>query len=118
MFTSRTDHDLSGSDMTLTTFTYRALVRDDADPWQALRLEGARDFPMGFLVTVAETAAATPERCRAILDAGTMRGVFDDDLLVGFCGYRPNSLERIRHRAEIGPFSSQPPFTGRVLQMC
>ncbi|MEM9787839.1 MAG: GNAT family N-acetyltransferase [Pseudomonadota bacterium] len=88
----------------MTDFTYRILTQDDAAPWQALRLEGARDFPMGFLVTVAETAAISPDRCAAILEAGNTRGVFDGETLIGFCGYRPERLERTRHRAEIGPF--------------
>lgn len=72
--------------------------------WQMLRLEGARDFPMGFLVTVEETAATPPERRRQILDFGTVRGVFLATTLVGICGFRPQQLERTCHRAEIGPF--------------
>ncbi len=35
------------------------------------------------------------------------------DDLVGFCGYRPQRLERIRHRAEIGPFFVVPDWHGR-----
>lgn len=85
-------------------FSYKVLTPEHADPWQMLRIEGARDFPMGFLVTVEETAATPPERCRQILDFGTTRGVFEGAKLVGFCGFRPERLERTRHRAEIGPF--------------
>ena len=84
--------------MTAGSFTYQTLSGNHAGAWQELRLEGARNFPMGFLVTVAETATADADRCRAILNAGATRGVFDKDRLV------PNHLERIRHRAEIGPF--------------
>ncbi len=93
-------------------FMYRTLTPEDASQWQALRLEGARDFPMGFLVTVAETAAASAARCQTILAAGNTRGVFDGDALIGFCGYRPQQLERIRHRAEIGPFFVSAPYQG------
>ena len=85
-------------------FSYKTLTSEHADAWQMLRLEGARDFPMGFLVTVEETAVTPPERCRQILDFGTTRGVFEGARLVGFCGFRPERLERTRHRAEIGPF--------------
>ncbi|MDX8346478.1 GNAT family N-acetyltransferase [Cognatiyoonia sp. IB215446] len=88
----------------MSDFTYKTLAPTHAAAWQGLRLEGARNFPMGFLVTVEETASADLDRCRAILKAGAIRGVFAGETLVGFCGYRPNSLERIRHRAEIGPF--------------
>ena len=85
-------------------FTYKQIASEHAERWQALRLEGARDFPLGFLVTVEETAATSIDRCREILDAGAIRGVFHADELVGFCGYRPQRLERTRHGAEIGPF--------------
>lgn len=85
-------------------FTYSVLVPEHAELWQQLRLEGARDFPSGFLVTIEETAAASPDRCRKILGGGSIRGVFAEEKLVGFCGYRPQQLTRIRHRGEIGPF--------------
>ncbi len=85
-------------------FSYRKLTSEHAAPWHELRLEGARGFPLGFLVTAGEIMATSPERCRQILDFGTTRGVFDGTKLVGFCGFRPATLERTRHRAEIGPF--------------
>jgi len=86
------------------SFGYRALGSDDAAQWRALRVEGARDFPMGFLVTVEETEADDTGRCADILSYGTVRGVFDGDRMLGFCGYRPERLERTRHRATLGPF--------------
>ena len=85
-------------------FTYRVLVPEHAEEWQELRLEGARDFSSGFLVTFEETAATSRDRCRKILAGGSIRGVFADGELVGFCGYRPQQLTRLRHRGEIGPF--------------
>jgi ribosomal protein S18 acetylase RimI-like enzyme len=83
---------------------YKTLTAQHAESWQALRLEGARDFPLGFLITEEETAAVSVERCREILDNGTLRGVFDETKLVGFCGFRRERLARTRHRAQIGPF--------------
>lgn len=85
-------------------FNYKTLASEHAEEWHALRLDGTRDFPLGFLLTVEETAATPIERCREILDTGTLRGVFEAGKLVGFCGYRSQRLERTRHRAEIGPF--------------
>ena len=85
-------------------FEYRKLDAADAEQWQVLRLEGARNFPLGFLVTAQEAAAASVEQCRQILANGNSRGVFDGAKLVGFCGYRPERLERTRHRGELGPF--------------
>ena len=91
-------------EMLMPNFKYRVLNPEHVKAWQKLWIEGARDFPMGFLVTVEETTATSHERCREILGQRGIRGVFDDEKLVGFCGYRPQRLVRIQHRAEIGPF--------------
>ncbi len=85
-------------------FSYQNLGPEHAEDWQALRIEGVRDYPMGFLTTVEETASPGPDRLKEILNHGTIRGVFNGETLIGFCGYRPQKLERTRHRAEIGPF--------------
>ena len=85
-------------------FAYRTLTKSDAAAWCALRLEGVREFPMGFLVTEDEARQISEARAGQILSVGDMRGVFEEKQLVGFCGYRPQTLERTRHRAEIGPF--------------
>lgn len=88
----------------MSTFSYGIVPPDDAEAWQTLRLEGARDFPLGFLVTVEETASTSLEQARSILGYETTRGVYVGQDLVGFCGYRPQRLQRTQHRAEIGPF--------------
>ena len=85
-------------------FSYKTLTSDSAPEWKSLRLEGVRDFPLGFLTTYEEVAAADLNRCREILGNGGFRGVYDANKLVGFCGYRPQTLVQTRHRAEIGPF--------------
>ena len=85
-------------------FSYGAVPSDLASDWRELRIEGARDFPMGFLLTLEETAAADMKSCDVILSRGNVRGVYDAKTLVGFCGYRPQHLKRTRHRGEIGPF--------------
>ncbi len=86
------------------TYDDRPLGPEHAEEWQALRLEGTRDFPLGFLITETEAAQATPKRCRKILAAGTTRGGVASDRLAGYCGFRPEQLVRTQHRAEIGPF--------------
>lgn len=86
------------------TFTYRVLTPEDAKAWRDLRIEGTRDFPLGFLITLDEAKAADIDRCGAILRSGALRGVFLGTYMVGFCGIRLSPLARIRHRAELGPF--------------
>lgn len=93
-------------------FRYAALTREDADQWQSLRLEGVRDFPVGFLVTEEEAATTSVERAAEILAAGSTRGVFAMETLAGFCGFRRSQLERLRHRAELGPFFVSACFQG------
>jgi RimJ/RimL family protein N-acetyltransferase len=85
-------------------FRYAKLTADHAEQWQILRLEGARNYPLGFLITVEEAEATPIERCRQILDFGGSRGVFEGEELVGICGFRPYRFSRIQHRAELGPF--------------
>lgn len=85
-------------------FDYRILHPDDAEAWRDLRLEGVTEFPLGFLITPQEAMATTLDQARQILAAGTLRGIFRDGKLLGFCGYRPQRLERTRHRGELGPF--------------
>lgn len=77
---------------------------EHAEVWQSLRLEGVRDFPLGFLVTFDEAAAASLDRCREILGSRSIRGVFEGENVVGFCGYRRQQLTRVQHRGDIGPF--------------
>lgn len=54
----------------------------------------------------------TVETARQVLAYGGLRGVFDGDALIGFCGYRPQRQARTRHRAELGPFYVTPDFQG------
>ncbi|CUH76914.1 GNAT family N-acetyltransferase [Tropicibacter naphthalenivorans] len=93
-------------------YAYRSLTELDAAPWQELRMEGVRLFPMGFLTTEAE-AEATYDQARWILGQGNNRGVFDGPALVGLAGLRRGGLSRIAHSAEIGPFYVTPPHQGQ-----
>lgn len=92
--------------------SYRPLTADDAAMWQDLRISGVRDFPLGFMVSLEEALAASPERCCRILEGGAFRGVFDKIQLIGFCGYHPNHMSRLKHRAELGPFFVCPDYQG------
>ena len=82
-------------------FDYRMLQSNDAEAWKDLRLKGVRDFPLGFLITPQEAARTSSENAKQIISVGTLRGVFHDRDLVGFCDYRPQRFERTRHRGEI-----------------
>ena len=85
-------------------FIYGTVTPDHASDWRDLRLEGARDFPLGFLVTFEEMAEADIDSCGDILKRGSVRGVFSREKVIGFCGFRPQVLKQTKHRGEIGPF--------------
>ncbi|APX10798.1 GNAT family N-acetyltransferase [Tateyamaria omphalii] len=93
-------------------FLYRTLTAADASAWLAMRIEGARVAPDGFLVTLDEVREMDEARAQTALEFGGLRGVFEGETLVGFCGYRPQRLRRIRHRAELGPFYVTPSRQG------
>ena len=82
----------------------RALTPDDANAWLAALIEGVCAFPLGFMTSEMEARAMTASRARDVLGHGAFRGVFDGARLVGFCAYRREVRERIRHRAHLGPF--------------
>lgn len=85
-------------------FNILKLESQHASEWIRLRLEGARDFPLGFLISEKEAQKITIERAQEILGYGGMFGIFNEETLIGFCGLRQEYFERTRHRAEIGPF--------------
>jgi ribosomal protein S18 acetylase RimI-like enzyme len=93
-------------------FSFKKLTVEDTAAWSALRLEGARDYPLGFLITEADVLAVSIDQARATMQSGIYCGVFDGAALVGFCGLRPQQLERVRHRAEIGPFFVKATYQG------
>lgn len=93
-------------------FAYRSLTVDEAPKWMEIFAVGVRRFPLGFLLTPVEIDAFTIEKCQSILKAGGIRGVFADDVLVGFCGYRHFQPARVCHRGEIGPFFVMENFQG------
>ena len=92
-------YSLVGTGVTIVRpYTYRPLTAEDGTAWATLRMEGARDFPLGFLITADEAESMTSEKARSVLSNGTTRGVFDGPHLVGYCGLRRETLERTRQR--------------------
>ncbi len=91
---------------------YLKLTAAHAEAYSHLRLEGTRLFPLGFLVTPEEVEALSLEGTKQRLEAGHMRGVVAGGVVLGFCGYRPGTLTRTRHSAEIGPVYVTPDAQG------
>lgn len=96
----------------MTAFTCKRLSPDDAAAWQALRVEGTRDFPLGFLLDHDAAVTASFDDCRSQLRDRCYLGVFAGNLLIGYCGYHRQTLPRVQHRAEIGPFFVTPSQQG------
>ena len=93
-------------------FNISKLGTEHTSGWMKLRHEGARDFPLGFLISKEEAEKLTLERASEILGYGGMHGVFHREKMIGFCGLRREFFERTQHRAEIGPFFVTPKYHG------
>lgn len=93
-------------------FTVKRLTPEHAPDWLRLRIEGVQKFPEGFLLTVEEASSITRERAEELLAPGETRGLFHQGTLIGFCGCFRMKLQRISHRAEVGPFYVTPGYHG------
>ncbi|SFI51547.1 GNAT family N-acetyltransferase [Jannaschia pohangensis] len=83
----------------------RPLDPGDAAAWFTLMCEGTQAHPEAFLLSFDEVAEMTPERVESALARGNTYGLFTDEgALIGHAGLHLWDLERLRHRADIGPF--------------
>ncbi|GIT93152.1 hypothetical protein JANAI62_35640 [Jannaschia pagri] len=90
----------------------RRLNAGDAAAWHGLMTEATRSHPAAFLLSPDELAAMTPEQIQANMDQGRLRGLFHGDRLLGFAGLHLWQMDRLRHRADIGPFYITPDVRG------
>lgn len=79
---------------------------------ETLFFDGVIAFPHGFLMTAEEVERLSVEECEGILAGGTIRGIYAQDSIIGFCGYRPLGATRLRHRLALGPFFIKAEFQG------
>lgn len=91
----------------------RPLTEADETSWFRLMREGAEINPTAFLLSHAEISSMTPERVRATLAKGNVYGVVSGaDEMLGFAALHMWALDRIAHRADIGPFYITPDARG------
>lgn len=91
----------------------RPLGAADGAMWHAMMSEATRSNPAAFLLSFNELAAITPEQAQARMEQGHLHGLFDEGArLLGFAGLRLGQLDRIRHRADVGPFYVDPAARG------
>jgi ribosomal protein S18 acetylase RimI-like enzyme len=84
--------------------TVRPLGREDAASWRSMMLEATRNHPAAFLLSPPEVAAMTDDHAAETLGRGNLHGLFEGCALLGFAGLHLWQLDRLRHRADIGPF--------------
>jgi len=87
----------------MTDLQIRATTADDADAWRALRLDGIERHPEAFMITADAARAIPAEKDAKACEELNRWLAFLGQTAVGFVGLHPNTLERARHRAEIGP---------------
>lgn len=90
----------------------RAATAQDVPLWRALRRDGIERYPAAFLLSLAEHDASSPDRDAARLAAGQFFLAFEGETAIGMIGLNQMSLERARHRAEIGPVYVTPAAQG------
>lgn len=91
----------------------RELGSGDVEIWRALRAEGVRLFPLGFIVSPDELDSLSPEVDKRILAGGGQFAAFDGGTGVGILGMRRHLFKQMRHRAEIGPVYVTPAWQGK-----
>ncbi|WP_179381698.1 GNAT family N-acetyltransferase [Jannaschia marina] len=92
----------------------RPLAEEDSAAWYALMCEGTAAYPSAFLLSPKEVAGMGDERRRRALAGGNVFGIVSaTDELLGIAALHLRTLDRIRHRAEIGPFYVRAAHQGR-----
>ncbi len=96
----------------MTDLHVRVATPEDVEIWRALRLEGMRAYPSGFIVTEEEAAAVPIDEDARRLGRGDRLLAFAGDKAVGLAGFNRNPVPRARHRAEVGPLYVAPEAWG------
>ncbi|MGB3555733.1 MAG: GNAT family N-acetyltransferase [Jannaschia sp.] len=86
----------------------RPLFVDDSDAWHEMMLSATRSHPAAFLLSSDEVATMSEEQVADTLARGHLHGIFDGSTLTGFAGLHLWRLDRLRHRADVGPFYIAP----------
>lgn len=96
---------------------YKVLQEKDIQQYREVRLECLRLFPNNFGTTYEEEAKTEKLKLEDFIckqDATTfMYGAFDNDKLVGICGFVRETRLKTKHRGEIVQMYINPNFAGK-----
>ncbi|MDB2407008.1 GNAT family N-acetyltransferase [Jannaschia sp.] len=67
-------------------------------------IDATQTHPAAFLLSPREVADMSAAQAEESVARGNLHGLFDDVQLIGFAGLHLWQLDRLRHRADIGPF--------------
>lgn len=93
----------------------RKLTADDAEAFQAIRLEGLENHPCEFGTAYEEEASLPIGDIERRLDQGQIYGAFLDGDLAGIAGFRRYERLKKRHKAELFGVYVKKGFRGRGL---
>jgi len=82
----------------------RPLAVGDAPAWRLMMIEATRSHPAAFLLSTREVADMQADQVIDSVSRGNLSGLFADGTLIAFAGLHLWQLDRLRHRADIGPF--------------
>ncbi|TFL16067.1 GNAT family N-acetyltransferase [Jannaschia formosa] len=82
----------------------RPLAAGDGAAWRLMMIEATRTHPAAFLLSPREVGEMRAEQAVDSVSRGNLHGLFAGDTLIGFAGLHLWQLDRLHHRADIGPF--------------
>lgn len=96
---------------------FRLLKADDLNSYRQIRLDCLRLYPDNFGTTYDEEVnAASLKFDKALLQTDThafLFGAFQDENLIGICGFVQENRTKTNHRGEINQMFVKPAFAGQ-----
>ncbi len=98
---------------------YRKLLPGDSEAYRSIRLESLEKFPASFGASAIEEAKLTKLRFQTFIEAQLpdkfMVGAFDNDELIGICGFIREEQQRSNHRGIVIQMYVRPTHKGNKI---
>ena len=96
---------------------YRKLTPADVKQYRDVRLEALKSYPQNFGSSYEEESALPKLGFEIYIEQGTagnfIVGAFDDEKLIGICGFAQEVKKKVRHRGLIIQMYVKPAYQGK-----